>query len=313
MMKNLIPTLLVLLTLLVVPVKAVEVNDTDIVSVDVVVANKTMVDVNPAAIRWEGVEPGAVGGPELETLGPGFYAIQIENIGSHNITHIWFNNTYPSSRPFATGSSTSYDAGNFIALRREGASTDFFFPNRVEYNESRSLVYLKDPEGDMPPNDWYYGRFRNTSYEYFWMVKPGDGTYCNSSGTTFYIGNTPHTESQTGSTDFSQSAERTAVTLAQSGEWSYGDIPAGHALENYEVAVYYTCDKVIFYKWNMDMPGATSSSNAEYFWSADSGDWPGYPLVPGNSTVAEIRAYVPYGVYEGLVKQGTLTVLVNDQ
>ena len=291
-----------------IPVKALEVNDTDIVNVSVEVATQTWVDVNPAALTWTGVDPGSVGDSSKEQLGPHYFAIQIENIGSHNITHIWFNNTYPSSRPFATGTNASYDAGNFVVLAKEGTS-NYYFPNRLEFNESRSLVYLKDPDGNMPPSSSYtYGRFRNTSYEYFWMI--AKGTTC--SGTTFYLGNTPHTATQTGTTDFTGS-DKISFSLndADSG-WCYADISgAGNPLNGmYTVYVKnQTFDQVFFAHWNKDLHGG-QGSNVKYFWDS-SGD-PGFPLVPGNSTAANIQVWVPYGVYEGYASQGTLTVIVND-
>jgi len=286
-------------------------NDTDTATVSVELASRTMVDVNPASLTWTGVNPGSEGDSDDEV--GGFFAIQIENIGSHNITHIWFNATYPSSRPFATGTNESYNAGNFVVLSKENVG-EYYFPNRVEYNESRSLVYLKDPGGNMPPSGYSYGRFRNTSYEYFWMT-PNDDSDCV--GDTFYIGTSPHTETQTGKTDFTSATNRCSKTLSASSEsgWCYVDLSdadcGGDAgiFDQYTIYVKnQTFDQVIFYHWNKDTPDTTS--NAAYFWDA-SGD-PGIPLLPGNSTVADIRVWVPYGVYEGYVTQGTLTVVVND-
>jgi len=302
--------LLVLGALLIVvtPVLALDVNDTESTNVTVTVATKVMIDINPASFTWTGVDPGSVGGPSQEANN--YPAIQIENIGSRNITHIWFNNTWSNGREFATGTNASIDSGNFVVLAREG-ETDFWFAARKEWNESRSLVYLRDPSGNLPPSsNYYYGRFHNTSYEYFWMTaKTG---YCNTTGHTFLIGNTPHTETQTGTTDFS-GTYITSVTLTNAGgddkDWGYAAITSG-PLNGYCIAVYYTCDQVLFYKWNKDAPGGESCSNAQYFWSASG--TPGYPLVPGNSTVAEIRVFVPYGIHEGKLKIGQLTVIVND-
>ena len=278
------------------------------------VATKTAADINPASFTWIGIDPGSVGGPTEEVND--YFAIQIENIGSHNITHIWFNSTYPASRPFATGTNSTYDAGNFVVLAREG-TTAFYFPNRLEFNESRSIVYLRDPSGNLPPSSSYsYGRFRNTSYEYFWMVSRGS----NCDGQTFYIGESPHTELQTGTTNFQgagTSDDGVCVVELQASSakpgWCYSDLPDSQTdpdCSKFNYAVYVkneTYDQVFFVHWNKDWGEGT---NVEYFWSADTGDYPGFPLVPGNSTVAQIRVFVPYGVYEGYVKQGVLTVLV---
>ena len=278
------------------------VNDTDIVNISVQIATKTMVDVNPAALTWIGVDPGSVGGPSQEIEGPNYFAIQIENIGSHNITHIWFNATYPASRPFASGTNSTYDAGNFVALRREGATTDFYFPNRLEFNESRSIVYLRDPSGNLPPSSAYsYGRFRNTSYEYFWMVSRG----ANCDGQTFYIGEDPHTESATGTTNFQGATtadDGVCVVSLQASTarpgWCYSDLPDSSndpdcAKFNYAVYVKNeTYDQVFFVHWNKDF--SDTSNKIEYFYEGN--------LVPGDSSIAYIRVYVPYGVYEGYVK-----------
>jgi len=295
-----------LLVLFWLPIKVSAVTDTDIANITVQVATKTAIDVNPAALAWLGVDPGTVGGPSQEALGPNYYAIQIENIGSHNISKIWFNATYPSSRPFATGTNASYDAGNFVVLARE-SSNNFYFPNRLEFNESRTLVYLRDPSNNLPPDGTHYsyGRFRNTSFEYFWMVDRSD---VNCDGNTFYIGNVPHTESQTGTTNF-VSGDFSTVTLTASTShpgWCYADITVGGAGgEPYTIYVKNeTYDQVFFVHWNKDWG---EGSNAEYFW--DMSGNPGYPLVPGNSTAALIRVFVPYGVHEGYVKQGILTVI----
>jgi len=305
-MKKMWSLVLALATLMLAsPVFALQVNDTDTAAVSVELASKTMVDVNPAELTWTGLNPGSEGTSSDEANG--YFAIQIENIGSHNITHIWFNVSNPSSRPFATGTNASYDAGNFVVLAREGSS-NYYFPNRLEFNESRSLVYLKDPEGDMPPDDWHYGRFRNTSYEYFWMAQKG----ATCAASTFYIGDVPHTESQTGKTDFSSATGRTQVTLSDAEDgWCYGDIGGSNPFSGvYTIYVKNdTFDQVYFAHWNKDLHGG-SGSNVAYFWDATSD--PGIPLVPGNSTAANIRVWVPYGVYEGFSNQGTLTVIVND-
>jgi len=167
----------------------------------------------------------------------------------------------------------------------------------------------------MPPNTskYRYGRIRNTSYEYFWMFSY-TGTW-NCGNTPIRIGKLPHTESQTGSTNFQTGSGEYDEFNIQivNANWGAVHINAG-PLTGYCLAIPRpACDRVILYKWNKDMPGSEFHClNAEYFWSADPGETPGLPLVPGNSTVANIRVWVPYGVYEGYAKTGTLTVYVND-
>jgi len=315
-MKNrvrLIVLSLVLLALAMQTVSGLQINDNESATIGVTVASQTWVDVNPAALSWTGINPGGTGGQSEEA--GGFYAIQIENVGSENLTHVWFNTSVPSSRPFGTGLASNYDAGNFIVIAREGNGT-FLFPNRLEFNESKTLVYLKDPGGSMPPDDssYKYGRFRNASKEYFWFAEPDTSGDCNSSSATFYMGRIPHTKEQTGTVDFSSCSG----TLVQEGgtgcgsgsltqsttdpEWGYVDVSVNGS--DYTVAVSQDCSRVYFTSWNKDGVGAEDGSAAKYF-SAST-------LMPGESLIAEMKVYVPYGVAVGSVSQGLLNVVVNN-
>lgn len=298
-------------------------NDSQTSTVVVNIADQTYINIDPSDFYWTGVAPGDVGDGTTEVHG--YTAIQVENIGSNNISNIWFNATYPSIRPFATGSHAYYDSGNFVVIGREGEDK-YYFPNRVDYNESRSLVYLKDPGGNRPPDagSYHYGRFRNTTKEYFWFVdKTGSAPadYCNETGTTFYLGDAPHTQGDSGSIDFSSCSGNlvsepgtnvdscrvgTLTNVELGSPWAWADVRVG--TENYTVAVNYACDKTMWIRWNMDAPGARGSKNAEMFWNSSVNG----ALVPGNSTVANMRVYIPYGVHMGNISSGTITVLAND-
>ncbi len=290
-------TPILLITLMFLVSIAFAVQKVDTITIEVEVSELTLVDINPASLTWTSIPPGGVGEEK---------AIQIENIGSTNITHVWFNNTYPDSRPFGSGNNGSYDAGNYVVIRRNTSGAEYYFPNRVDYNESNILIYLT------PPANSYYGRFRNSSFEYFWAVTPDGNGQCNSSGATFYIGKVHHNQTQTGSTDFSTCDNGLTATgsnpcrqgsLNNDGEWGWADVYVGpnSGYQNYTVAVYYTCDKVMFYHWNKDAPGASSATHAEYFTSQT--------LTPGASIIANVRVYVPYGVAAGWSSPGTLTVI----
>jgi len=300
--------LFAIIAVLLVPSIVLGVTSSSPTNVTVQIASKTAADINPAEFIWLGVNPGSVGGPSEEVNN--YYAIQIENIGSHNITKIWFNATYPSSRPFASGTNSTYDTGNFVVLAQEGTN-NFYFPNRLEFNESRSIVYLRDPSGNLPVdgNSYSYGRFRNSSYEYFWMVSRGD----NCVSQTFYIGEDPHTETQTGTTNFQGATTDDdgvcVVTLAAADDgWCYADLSGATdpdcAKFGYTVYVKNeTYDQVFFAHWNKDLLGGYGS-NQQYFFNGN--------LVPGDSVIGLIRVFVPYGVYEGYIKTGILTVIVSD-
>jgi hypothetical protein len=297
---------------------ALTVDDSESANVSVTVSTKTMINIDPYVLTWAAMEPGSIGNASGESNG--YFAVQIENIGSHNITHIWFNTTYPATTPFATASAASYDAGNFVVLATEpgtGANAtacndldkydDFKFANLVEFPEVRSLVYVKDDAGKMPPIDRDYGRFRFADEEYFWMID--NATDCE--GNNFYLGKVPHTETSTGSVDFSVVGNRLTIAMGATAEngWCYGTVGGTHNLTGYGIAVQNATSgadrQVALVWWNKDF--LPSGSIGEYFWNSTTmGD-----LVPGNSTAACIKVYVPYGVYEGTVNTGILTVVAN--
>jgi hypothetical protein len=285
-------------------------NDSDYVMINVTIATQTWVDVEPYALAWTGVNPGGVGNNATETLGPGYFAIQIENIGSRNITHVWFNATYPSASPFGRGSAAWTNAGNYVVLSNNTASTNppangFFFINRVEYNETTQLVYLRDPSGNLPPSSaaFTYGRFRNASNEYFWFLNAVRPT-CTAA-TYIRIGNISHSKTQTGTTNFRTVGGGNYKTVPLSlwgANWRVGHITGG-PLNGYEVAVNSTC-AVFFSRWNMDRPFDSAGTNARYARST--------ALSPGASFAMAIKVYVDYGIYQGASGQGRIWAIVNN-
>jgi len=315
------------------------INDSETSNVSVYVATKTMVDVNPAAFNWT-VDPGGLGDESTETNN--FYAIQIENIGSHNITHVWFNATYPSQSPFGVGSTANTDTGNYVVLSaptqnntlinnrtrfHEVLNSTYRFINRAEYNNTRGLVYVTDPEGNLPTDNsrFWYGRFRNASTEYFWMVNITDGS-CEDN--EFFIGDAPHTKTTTGSVDFSNCVGTLAdgppvgagVTDCSTGVFTNNSITGGGPVgttygyaevnvsgEHYCVVIA-NCSRLFFSRWNKDFPfNLCNSPYSEYAWNSTN-----EPLTPGDSFVMGIKVRVPYGIYEGTSNQGYITAIVNN-
>jgi len=270
---------------------------TDEVNVSVTVAQKTMIDVTPTSLTWTNVDPGSEAGSSAEASGYG--QIQIENIGSTNITGVWINNSYPSSRPFGSGTNASYDAGNFVVLSRQ-SSSDYMFPNRVEYNASNTIVYLSTETG------WYYGRFRNASHEYFWAVDAASGE-CNVTGRVFRIGINEHNQTVTGDVDFTNTAsdynQYTLTNAPDDTAWGYAAINVSASNWQMCVAIKNTCDTAMFYRWNTDAPGGSSCGYAENFTTS--------ALTPGSWVIANVRVRVPYGVHWGTTgsTQGKLTVI----
>jgi len=294
---------------------AANVTATDYVLLYVNVSEKTMVDIQPSQLSWLGVEPGTQTNVS-QAWGWPKEAIQIENIGSTNISRIWFNTSYPSSSPFGTADPSAYDTGNFAVVRRNSSGESFFFVNRVEYNESE-LIYLQLPAG------YAHGRFRSANNEYFWAIDASTGI-CNASD--FRIGKVPHNQTQLGSVDLTtcdagltttgggnpcRSGTLTATTSPPyaGGEWGYANLYIGpdSNYENYTVAVYWNCSsyvRAMFYHWNMDAPGAQElgqDGHHMYFSTAT--------LTPGANIIANVKLRIPYGTVAGNIS-GTMTVQV---
>jgi len=280
-------------------------NDTDNVTITVTINSVTWIDVNPATLSWTGVNPGTQTGKATGN----YFAINIENIGSRNISRIWANATYETTRPWGTGDPSRYNAGNFVSLTNQ-SDPHYWFVNRVEYNESEVLVYLTDPNQLVPPQGYSYGRFRNASLEYFWMTA-NDGN-CNATAHTILIGNDAHTRTQSGTINFfSGSFQTVSLTAATNVPgWAAANIAAG-PLAGYCVAMEYTCGRVWLYKWNMDAPGAGIAGQCTNAMYLRRGTEAVGSLAPGAYFPANITLTVPYGVAQGTIS-GVLTILASD-
>ena len=297
-------------------VYAANTNKTNTANITVQIAALTLVDAAPEELIFNNsaLNPGSVGtGSNLyqKTQFNKAGSIQIENIGSTNITNIWLNTTYESDSPFASGDRLAYDSANFVVVSREDAGA-YYWVNRVEYNETRSLVYVNTPLG------WRYGRIRNTTNEYFWTVA-NQSTLSACNTTTLRIGINYHSQTVDGSLNFDttegavQDTDFRQFTLTDAnvdGEYvGYANINAG-PWSGYCAAVWNCGTKLMLYKYNKDAPGGGSCANADYFWdNTTDGN-----LYPGNSTVADVQVWIPYGVMMGYSKTGTMTIIaMSDQ
>ncbi len=275
----------------------------DTITIFVNVSQVSLVDINPSSLAWSGVEPGSVGDETLEQNN--YEAIWIENIGSVNITAIWFNASYPSQLPFGSGDPNKYDAGNFVVISND--SIKYYFVNRVEYREDDSM-YVRTNKAINSTSYLYgiiFGRFRNASKEYFWEFNTLAGgqncTYGN-----FYISDEPKTQETTGDSDLTDNTPYLIQPVQHLLDW-YGVAEVlVNGSDRYCVVIPEDCSKVVFNRYNADLPGAStvcSGINNGYFVN-------GTYIPPGGVAKSYIQVYVPYGVPYGPVKSGKLTVYV---
>lgn len=303
------------------PVFALEDSGESQISVDV--SQKLWIDITPESMSWtNSVDPGSlpdcdVGGSCIgASLGTGashsVYAIEIENIGSVNITHIWLNNTMPTSNPFASGKASSYDPANFLAVSFQN-DTNYHFVNRKEYAMPRKPVYLQVPasvDGDKT------GRLRSANNERYWALIPGDGTACNSSGTEFFVTTGEvHNETNTGDIDLSDETSESINPCSQDGSLGCGNVTTninGEA-QDYALVVENDCSAVTFVRYNADMATLHGAGNMlsddGYLHNSASGDG---PFTPGNYTPMFVESRIPYGTAQGSLATGYLTVLADN-
>lgn len=312
--------------------------------VNVSISDETIIDIQPSSFSWgygaNTVFPGTEAGPGVEANGYG--RIQIENLGSVNITQVWFNNTQPTQKPFGTGNSNIYDSANFLALDRNSVGTDNnAFIERKEFGLDQpggdDIIYLTTSTG------WDYGRLRNSSSEYFWTVNDTGSTL---QGKAFRIGIDHHNETQTGSTSFNAQCaggdetgslncngyNLNVVTDAGGTDWAVTEIEVGVEDTNlasndggteYCVAMQETQilgsndPETNFIKWNKGHPAVQAAGGGSDCGYATNytigGSSPSGQLVPGEWITMNLRAKVPYGVVSGNLPTGNLYVLANSQ
>ena len=268
-------------------------------------------NIEPDSLSWTGtesVEPGSEGVVKY---------VQIENLGSTNISYVWFNNSYPHHNPYGSGLSSMYDPGNYILISRHGEN-HYRHPNRIDYNSSYHIIYLT-----LPSSSWYYGRFRDGPREFFWAVDNSTGTGAGNGfareGTTLRIGVRPHNSTDTGTVDLSGTCDglnATSIThdcregtLAHWGnwngqEWAYVGVHFGNDTyyEEYTFAINRWGNMSYIGYWNTEGPGGTYAFN-QYFVNDTN------PLYPGGAVIADVIVRVPYGVAFGEANTGTLTVI----
>lgn len=296
-------------------------NGTDNSTVTVEVAQKTAIDISPSTLDYNGVNPGSV---QVNTSGDEpFNSVEIENIGSTNISHVWFNASMPDSSPFGTGLATNYNAGNFIQIKPTGdldekSYSEFTFVNRKEFATSNIPEYIFRED-----NTWEIGRFRVADQEYFWAVEQqaADGTACATNSDSLRVGNAAHNKTTTGSNDFRNGAgEFSSYQPTDGGDTSdavVNDVNVSGA--NYRVDI--NCNPsngevtVTRSRYNIELGendvADVTNGAAEYVLNQSVSS--SSALQPGEHFNVDTRVSIPQGVAQGPVTNGFLRVLVNTQ
>lgn len=294
----------------------------DTIAIFVNVSAKTMVDINPDSLSWYNVIPGDEFGGAYEANN--YENIWIENIGSVNITKVWFNNTFPLSRPFGTGDPKAYDPANFVVIANNSASntpdSKFMYINRVEYEEDDPL-YIKVPNTNLADIGVIFGRIRNGTQEYFFeYVSNYVGINC-SNGNLYINVSSPKTKTQTGDVDLTDNLYTTfvPVTINTGGgvldgqQYDVGAIDFGGG-EKYCVFIPVNClatgVRVYLVRWNADFLASSSLPSSCLDLA------PGYIngneyIYPGGFYKAWIKIRIPYGTAQGDLSTGTVTVFVS--
>lgn len=190
-------------------------NDTE-APIDVQISEKTAIDISPESLDFGSIVPGQ----NISVDTSGWSAVEVENVGSSNITSVYFNTSVPSSNPFGTGVASNYDVGNWIQIRPQETNMEgipnsdtAYFVNRVDFNESNDLSYVNVPD------NFDYGRFRVADEEYFWAVNSTGGVAAGC-GDELRVGQTPHTRQQTGTVDLVNNGVSTSLSAGPNGNYA---------------------------------------------------------------------------------------------
>lgn len=199
--------------------------------VEVTVDEVAQVDVRPSNLDY--TDTALETGELREESDEGFEHVEIENIGTVDIEEVTAESTVPSEQPFG-GTSAEHNTGNFVTMSVEtaeaGDNGDYdvtmadgstsetpHFLNRVEFAEDNEPQYISvETEEEVPgaadettfdPSDVEVGRIRVGDVEYFFVAY-----YSGSAGATddefnLRIGRAPHTSTQLGTVDFTNSNE----------------------------------------------------------------------------------------------------------
>lgn len=291
--------ILVLLTFIIFPFGTIpqalaQVNSTSNVTINITIPEVAEITVNPINFTVNNVNPGDNSPDEN---------FSVKNTGSTNITNIFANvNTVvvEDDSPLGTGAANQYAASGFIFIRNESGG-NAYHAGRMEWNISAPLTGEVLNLGAGTTNysrGWYY----NNSNTYLWKAENGTNGFCNTSGATLNIKGDPENATSGLQRDFTSGVVVSGTLDESPEEWGLFSFTEG-PWTNYCVSVYYTCEKVLIYKYDKrsatdrNFDGCTQSS---YLRTA--------VLVPGASTDFTLFASIPEGTPAGETNVSILTL-----
>lgn len=321
-------------------------------NVNVTVTSDVAVDVHPTNLAFT---DQAVGTQNNES-DQGFTSIDLLNTGSEYVSDVWMNVSKPSSDPFGSGSAAAYDSGNFFQVKPNNASEllsgnidVYHYANRVEFiypatNGAQVPSYIQwdgDIDGSSTSaSNVYIGRFRAAEEAYNFVIHAPAGTCDGSESSTdqamLRVADTPQTDTQVGTTDFTDSGGSDYTDYNITGSTSggaYGVIEddgdgtytglalaissdeLGDVTREYDVLT--QCDsgtpQVIRTRYNVEAGDAGDLANgpgvrSQYLLS---GTTEGQQLPPGDSVTFDTAVEIPRGVAQGDVTEGDITFKIS--
>jgi hypothetical protein len=194
----------------------------------------TQVDVRPTELSYSGLQPGDEATATDEANN--YSAIEVENIGSSTIQEVWAETSQITTDPFATGSASNYDAGNFVSLSTASATSStysgeswqtavasstseyFHYVNRIEFVDTPAPTYIDTTtdsdavnfglNGNLVSN---VGRFREGDKWYFYTIYHDDDSANCQDSAELWVGTDPHTPTTLGTTDFTNATSNAEV------------------------------------------------------------------------------------------------------
>ena len=270
-----------------IPLVLSQVSDTATVNVNVTAVSE--ITVLPTTLNWTNLQPGSSGTTQL---------LDITNTGSTNVSNIYAyvdTLTVETSRPYGIDNASAYAAGGVIVFKNE-TYNKFFFAGRIEWNWTEDISNL-DTSAVTSPVAW--GFFKNTSYEYVWLVGNGTDGFCNNSNAQFAI----EDDVDQGTTE-TRSPTTTNINF-DGGDTDYGYFSINRASSPlYEscVAVSADCTKIYIYRYDK-RSGFTNCANSVYIQSSN--------LVPQQVHTLTLNAYIPKGIPSGDLATATFTVVAS--